>query len=61
LVQKGKVLENREILRHKVWERRERGVGGTCNKKPHTRFDIPHILIVVLVLGFFSTKHGILL
>jgi hypothetical protein len=34
MVQKGRVLEDIEILRHKVWERKERGVGSTCNKKP---------------------------
>jgi hypothetical protein len=31
---------------------RGRGVVGTCDKKPQIMFDIPHILIVVLI--FFN-------
>jgi len=38
MVQKGRVLENREILRHKVWERKEKGAIGICSRKPHILF-----------------------
>jgi hypothetical protein len=47
MVQKGRVLENMEILKHRVWDRREKGVVLAIeNHKLY--FDIPHILIVVL-------------
>jgi hypothetical protein len=59
MVQKGRVLENREILRHNVWEKRERGARGTCNRKPPTLFW--YTTDSNCCFGIFSTKHGILM
>jgi hypothetical protein len=45
---RGKVLENKEIRRHIIWERREGGVEVLVVKNHRLSFDIPQILIVVL-------------
>jgi hypothetical protein len=57
MVQKGKVLENKEIQRHKVLRRV--GVVGNCDYKT-----IDFVLIYnkfICYFEFFTTKHGILL
>jgi hypothetical protein len=38
MVQKEKVLENMEILKHRDLERRVKGVVGTCSRKLQTLF-----------------------
>jgi hypothetical protein len=59
VVQNEGILEKGKIFKHKIWERRVRRAISTSSRKPQTCIDIPQILI--FFLGFFSTKHEILL
>ncbi len=57
---KGESSRKQKDFEIHYFERRMKGVVGTCSKKT-TNFvlDIPHILFVLLI--FISIKHGILL
>ncbi len=63
MVQKGgKFWRTKERTRRWDWVfflEKDRRVGGSCGRKPHTLFWYNKILSVVL--GFFSTKLGIML